>query len=125
MARPERPIHAAAGPVQRFALELRELRRQAGNPPYRLLAERARFSRAVLADAARGHRKPTLPVTLAYAKACGADPAVWATRWRLLTVELAQGPDLGASANTLAELRRGVDAFIVDFFTRRQVSARE
>ncbi|GAA2805497.1 hypothetical protein GCM10010452_37820 [Crossiella cryophila] len=109
--------------MQRFALELRELRRRAGNPPYRLLAERARFSRTVLADAARGHRQPTLPVTLAYAKACGANPAVWARRWRALTAELAQ--ELAASASTLAELRRGVDAFIVDFFARRRSSAGE
>jgi hypothetical protein len=44
MPRPERPLDPEAGVVQRFAVELRELRQLAGNPGYRELARRAHYS---------------------------------------------------------------------------------
>ena len=46
MPRPERPLDPSDGPVQRFAGELRELRRRAGNPGYRELALQAGYSAA-------------------------------------------------------------------------------
>ena len=39
MGRPERPLDPTAGPVARLAHELRELRKAAGSPSYRKMAE--------------------------------------------------------------------------------------
>lgn len=76
------------GPVSRFAVELRELRRRAGNPGYRELARRAHYATTTLAQAARGMNLPSLPVTLAFARACGGDVAEWENRWHATTAEL-------------------------------------
>ncbi|GAB3854044.1 hypothetical protein ACFPIJ_61410 [Dactylosporangium cerinum] len=81
MGRPEKPVDPQAGPVQRLAWQLRQLREQAGAPGYRLLARRAHFSASTLAEAAKGDRLPSLEVTLAYAVACGGDADEWLARW--------------------------------------------
>ncbi|MFE6866603.1 helix-turn-helix domain-containing protein [Kitasatospora sp. NPDC057692] len=81
--RPERPLDPDAGPVEAFAHALRALRREAGNPSYRWIADRAHYSHTVLSDAARGERLPTLAVTLAFVEACGADRGAWEARWHL------------------------------------------
>ncbi|GIH24956.1 hypothetical protein Aph01nite_32660 [Acrocarpospora phusangensis] len=67
--------------AQRFAVELRELRRAAGNPGYRELARRAHYSATTLAEAAGGGRLPSLQVTLAYVRACGGNVQDWQARW--------------------------------------------
>jgi WD40 repeat protein/energy-coupling factor transporter ATP-binding protein EcfA2 len=95
MPRPERPLDPEAGAVQRFAVELRGLRRLAGNPGYRELARRAHYSATTLAQAARGEGLPSLDVTLAYVRACNGDTAAWATRWRAVADEL----DAASGAN--------------------------
>ncbi|GGO45978.1 nSTAND1 domain-containing NTPase [Streptomyces lasiicapitis] len=82
LGRPESPVDPEDGPVERFAWELRQLRERAGGPSYRVLAKRAHYAASTLADAAKGHRLPTLDVALAYARACGAPPQEWETRWR-------------------------------------------
>ncbi len=89
MGRPERPVDPRAGAVQRFAHELRVLREAAGKPTYRVMAGRAGFSVSVLAQAASGERLPSLAVVLAYAQACGADPAEWELRWKTAADEAA------------------------------------
>src|SRR6266545_372044 len=89
MPRPERVLDPAAGPVESLAAELREVRRLAGSPGYRTLAERAGFSASTLADAAGGRRLPSLAVTLAFVRACGGDAAGWERRWRLAAAEVA------------------------------------
>jgi hypothetical protein len=81
--RPERPVDPADGPVAAFAHQLRQLRREAGNPSYRQLAERAHYSHTVISDAARGTRLATLPVTLAFVEACNGDLDLWRARWHL------------------------------------------
>jgi Helix-turn-helix domain len=81
MGRPEKPVNDSLGPVPAFAAELRHLRARAGNPTYRDMARSALYSSSVLSSAANGHRLPTLPVTLAFASACGGDPDVWRHRW--------------------------------------------
>ncbi|MEU0248143.1 helix-turn-helix domain-containing protein [Streptomyces sp. NPDC006235] len=81
MGRPERPVDPAAGPVQRLAHDLRELRRSAGGVSYRTMAKKAGFSVTTLAKAASGERLPSLAVLQAYVHACGEDPAPWAARW--------------------------------------------
>ncbi|MDY7089584.1 MAG: helix-turn-helix transcriptional regulator, partial [Actinomycetota bacterium] len=89
MPRPERSVDPAAGPVQMLATELRDLRRRAGNPGYRELASEAGYSVAALANAAGGRHLPSLPVTLAFVRACGGDPVVWERRWRQASAEWA------------------------------------
>ncbi|WP_443073289.1 nSTAND1 domain-containing NTPase [Streptomyces sp. NBC_01451] len=78
-----------AGPVQRLAHELRELRRAAGNPSYRTMAEKAGFSATTLSDAARGQRLPSLAVVQGYVRACGGDPCEWELRWKDADAEAA------------------------------------
>ncbi|MEU7189681.1 hypothetical protein [Streptomyces sp. NPDC045369] len=81
MGRREKPVDPGAGPVQRFAYELRKLRLEAGSPTYRAMAERADYSAAVLSQAAAGEKLPSLPVALAYVTACGGDTGHWQRRW--------------------------------------------
>ncbi|WP_155059462.1 nSTAND1 domain-containing NTPase [Streptomyces blattellae] len=82
MARPERPVDPEAGPVQRLAHDLRELRRAAGGLAYRRMAETAGFSATTLSQAAAGERLPSLAVVQGYVRACGGDPGEWETRWK-------------------------------------------
>ena len=86
VGRPERPVNPLNDPVSRFAHELRQLRAAAGYPTYRSLARRAMYSASVLSSAASGVSFPTLQVTLAFARACGADPAEWQRRWEAVAV---------------------------------------
>ncbi|MFI6280131.1 hypothetical protein [Streptomyces sp. NPDC050988] len=81
MGRREKPLDPAAGPVQRFAYELRKLRDGAGAPTYRDMARDVRYSAPTLSAAAAGERLPSLPVLLAYVTACGGDPREWERRW--------------------------------------------
>lgn len=81
MARPERPIDPAAGPVPTFAFELRKLRTRAGDPKYRTMTRRTGRSASTLADAAGGRKLPSWDTVEAYVRACGEDPADWRARW--------------------------------------------
>ncbi|MFH8612217.1 NACHT and WD repeat domain-containing protein [Streptomyces sp. NPDC018029] len=87
--RGERPLEDDGGLLTEFAADLRRLREKAGSPPYRRLARDAHYSSTTLADAASGRRLPSLPVTLAYVRACGGDVAAWEDRWRALGARLA------------------------------------
>ncbi|MEV6551776.1 hypothetical protein AB0M57_24105 [Streptomyces sp. NPDC051597] len=89
VGRREMPVDPEAGPVQRFAFELRKLRSEAGQITYRALAQKAGYSITVLSQAAGGERLPTLPVVLAYVQACGGDPATWEARWQRAVEEAA------------------------------------
>jgi WD40 repeat protein/transcriptional regulator with XRE-family HTH domain len=82
-------VDPAAGPVQRFAFELRKLRADADGITYRSLALRAGYSVTTLSQAAAGEQLPTLPVALAYAAACGGDRADWEARWNEAVEECA------------------------------------
>ncbi|MFG6200582.1 hypothetical protein [Nonomuraea sp. JJY05] len=105
--RRERPVDPAAGPVQRFASELRKLRQEAGGPTYRAMAKRAGYSVTTLSQAAAGERLASLPVVLAFVQTCGGDVSAWERRWQQVTQELAQeragqdgaaGPYLGLAS---------------------------
>ncbi|OLF17273.1 hypothetical protein BU204_12615 [Actinophytocola xanthii] len=70
----------------RFARDLRSLRERAGRLTYRELSARAHYSEAALSQAAGGRRLPSLPVTLAYVRACGGDEEEWERRWHEVAV---------------------------------------
>ncbi|MGK5629365.1 nSTAND1 domain-containing NTPase [Streptomyces sp. URMC 123] len=82
MGRKEKPVDPREGPVARFALALRELRREAGSPPYRAMAQGVGYSVSALSRAAGGETLPSLPLVLAYVRACGGDAVEWEHRWR-------------------------------------------
>lgn len=82
MARRERPLDPAAGPLESFAHDLRALRVSAGEPTYRQLAQLAGYSASTLSEAASGVRLPTLSVALAFVGACGGDTEEWENRWK-------------------------------------------
>jgi Helix-turn-helix domain len=82
VARPEKPVSPANGPLPEFALSLRDLRQSAGGITYRELSRRAHCSASVLSEAAGGNRLPTWSVTKAYVEACGGDTSAWQKRWR-------------------------------------------
>ncbi len=90
--RPERPLDPSVGPVARFAAGLRELRAEAGSPTYRVPARRAGQGASTLSQSAAGERLPTLPVVLAYLRACGGDEAEWEKRWHKAATEAAAEP---------------------------------
>ncbi|WP_406442064.1 hypothetical protein OHB00_38865 [Streptomyces sp. NBC_00631] len=75
-----------------FAAELRKLRAEAGSPTYRVMAKRTGQGASTLSQAAGGERLPTLPVVLAYVKACGGAPDEWEVRWREVAGEAAAEP---------------------------------
>ncbi|MFJ9713331.1 hypothetical protein [Streptomyces sp. NPDC101234] len=87
--RPESSLDPSQGPVQRFAAELRKLRAEAGRPPYRVMAQRTGQGASTLSQAAGGERLPTLPVALAYVRACDGDATQWEERWREAAYETA------------------------------------
>jgi Helix-turn-helix domain len=82
MGRPMRPIDPADGTIQAFAAELRDLREQAGRPPFRLMARRAHYSATTLSVACAGSIMPSLAVTLAFVRACGGPEDYWRGRWQ-------------------------------------------
>jgi len=66
--------------VGAFARDLRVLRSKA-ELDYPDMAEKSHYTMRTLASAAGGLRLPTLPVLIAYVKACGGDVAEWEERW--------------------------------------------
>ena len=93
MARQERAVDPATGPLQSFAYELRKVRIEANNPTYRALAKIAGYSATTLSEAAGGLRKPSLDVVLAYVGACGGDVEAWRSRWHELDLRLTSADD--------------------------------
>lgn len=81
-------LDASTGPIAEFAMRLRALRKEAGNPSYRKLAAKTHYSASTLSVAASGTRLPTLEVTLAYVQACGGDPSEWQEYWRSINLEV-------------------------------------
>ncbi|MFK0282199.1 hypothetical protein ACIQVL_17255 [Streptomyces sp. NPDC090499] len=109
MGRPERPVDPAAGPVQRLAHGLRELRQAAGGPAYRTMSKVAGFSATTLSQAAAGERLPSLAVVQGYARACGGDPAEWERRWKEADAEAGRAP--AEEAEDAAAPYRGLARF--------------
>ncbi|MFE9702162.1 WD40 repeat domain-containing protein [Streptomyces sp. NPDC005930] len=123
--RRERRLDPEAGPVQRFAAELRALRESVGRPTYRTMADRVPFSVTALSQAAAGRQLPTLAVTLAYVDVCGGDPEEWERRWRAASVAAAA---LAADEETARPPYRGLTRYEPDdaalFFGRERLVER-
>ncbi|MFE2487163.1 AAA family ATPase [Streptomyces mirabilis] len=101
--RGERPLDAEGGPLAEFASGLRELRQKAGNPTYRVLAQRAHYSIATLSAAAAGHHLPTRSVALAYVRACAGDEEQWARTWHETATRLAAAEPRPPSASNASD----------------------
>ncbi|MFJ8044172.1 helix-turn-helix domain-containing protein [Kitasatospora sp. NPDC096147] len=95
MGRREAPLDPGQGPLARFALDLRELRRTAGSPSYQELARLTHYAASTLAAAAAGHKAPSRAVLAAYVDACGGDVEEWERRrLALATAEAAELPEV-------------------------------
>jgi hypothetical protein len=87
---PERPAGVAQSiasiapdGLEAFARDLRALRAKA-ELDYPEMAELSHYTMKTLASAAGGLRLPTLPVAVAYVRACGGNVAEWEERWQKL-----------------------------------------
>ena len=78
--------------LEGFAKDLRELRGQAGLG-YPEMAELSHYTMKTLASAAGGLNLPTLPVTMAYVRACDGSVADWEDRWHRLADALKSADD--------------------------------
>jgi hypothetical protein len=75
-----RPLNPAAGPVERFACELRALRAAAGDVPFWKMARRCELSKSALAAAAAGYALPSARVAQQFVEICGGDWPWWRER---------------------------------------------
>ena len=89
----ERPTGAqpvasiAPDDLEAFARDLRALRAKAGIE-YPEMAEASHFEMKTLAAAAGGLRLPTLPVAVAFVRACEGNVAEWEERWQKIASRL-------------------------------------
>jgi len=89
--RPAAPATAAVSiapdGLESFARDLRALRAKA-DLDYPDMAETSHYTMKTLASAAGGLRLPTLPVAVAYVRACGGNVAEWEERWQKLATKI-------------------------------------
>ncbi|MEV1085138.1 hypothetical protein AB0I98_44165 [Streptomyces sp. NPDC050211] len=122
--RRENSLDPAAGPVARFAFELRKLRQKAGDLTYRDMARKVPYATATLAQAAAGVKLPSLPVTLAYVTACAGDAEEWERRWHeAAAAERADVLDDGDAVPPYPGLRRFQPEDQERFFGRDRLTA--
>lgn len=65
-----------------FVADLRLLRKQAGQPSLRTMAQRGHYSHTALSGVLAGNRLPSQELTLAFVRACGGDEDAWRDRWQ-------------------------------------------
>jgi hypothetical protein len=89
----ERPTAAASAVsiapdgLESFARDLRALRAKA-ELDYPEMAETSHYTMKTLVSAAGGLRLPTLPVAVAYVRACGGNETEWEDRWQKLATKI-------------------------------------
>jgi hypothetical protein len=91
-----RALDPAAGPVERFACELRALRAAAGEPTFGKMARRCEVSKSSLAAAVAGYQLPSERVARDFVQACGGHWPWWSAR--LAKARAAFGPTADAPA---------------------------
>ncbi len=112
MGRRMRPLDPAAGPVERFASELRELRSAAGDPPFWKMARRCTVSKSTMAAATAGRQLPTEHVLQEFVVVCGGDWLWWRDRLQRARADLAAvdaergGAPAASEAGALVIFRR-------------------
>ena len=84
---PQSVASIAPDGLESFARDLRALRANA-ELDYPQLAELSHYTMKTLASAAGGLRLPTLPVAVAYVRACGGNIAEWEDRWQKLAEKI-------------------------------------
>jgi hypothetical protein len=85
---PAQPVASIApDDLEAFARDLLTLRAQA-DLDYPEMAETSHFEMKTLAAAAGGLRLPTLPVAVAFVRACGGNVAEWEERWQKIADRL-------------------------------------
>jgi len=85
---PAQPVASIApDDLEAFARDLRALRAKA-NLDYPEMAELSHYEMKTLAAAAGGLRLPTLPVAVAFVRACDGNVAEWEDRWQKLAGKL-------------------------------------
>jgi hypothetical protein len=83
-----RPVASIAPDgLEAFARDLRTLRARA-ELDYPEMAEASHYEMKKLASAAGGLRLPTLPVAVAYVRACDGNVAEWEDRWQKLAAKI-------------------------------------
>ncbi|MFV2021943.1 helix-turn-helix domain-containing protein [Micromonospora sp. LOL_023] len=87
-----------SGTLTDFVADLARLRRDAGQPSLRKMAEKAHYSHTALSSVLSGTRLPSLELTLAFVRACGADEDVWRERWNRQSALLNGAAPTGAAA---------------------------
>jgi hypothetical protein len=95
--------------VAAFARDLRVLRSKA-NLDYPAMAEKSHYTMRTLASAAGGLRLPTLPVLMAYVRACGGDVTEWEERWSKLVKSKKGQAALPAAGSDTSAHEPGVTA---------------
>jgi hypothetical protein len=84
---PQPAVSIAPDGLESFARDLRALRAKA-ELDYPGLAEVSHYTMKTLVSAAGGLRLPTLPVAVAYVRACGGNVAEWEERWQKLATKI-------------------------------------
>ena len=85
---PAQPVASIAPDgLEAFARDLRALRAKA-DLDYPEMAEVSHYEMKTLAAAAGGLRLPTLPVAVAFVRACGGNVAEWEERWQKLAEKI-------------------------------------
>ena len=80
-------VSIAPDGLESFARDLRALRAKA-ELEYPEMAETSHYTMKTLASAAGGLRLPTLPVAVAYVRACDGNVAEWEERWQKLATKI-------------------------------------
>ena len=80
-------VSIAPDGLDSFARDLRALRSKA-ELDYPEMAEASHYTMKTLVSAAGGLRLPTLPVAVAYVRACGGNVAEWEERWQKLAAKI-------------------------------------
>jgi hypothetical protein len=80
-------VSIAPDGLESFARDLRALRAKA-ELDYPEMAETSHYTMKTLVSAAGGLRLPTLPVAVAYVRACGGNVAEWEERWQKLAAKI-------------------------------------
>jgi hypothetical protein len=80
-------VSIAPDGLESFARDLRALRAKA-ELDYTEMAETSHYTMKTLVSAAGGLRLPTLPVAVAYVRACGGNVAEWEERWQKIATKI-------------------------------------